>query len=105
MANAGADSTIRAGDHILAADQLGVADETLGDEIGMLDKIAAMADNAGNQCCVFGQLYVLKDAPFMLVAGIRCLDRVAADLHAEKDIDHIFQRNVVMMRAMETSSA
>jgi hypothetical protein len=34
-----------AGEHVLAADQLGVAHQPLGHQIGMLDEIGAMADD------------------------------------------------------------
>jgi hypothetical protein len=39
---------IGAGQHVLAADQAGIAHQPLGDEVGVLDEIGAMADDAGD---------------------------------------------------------
>src|SRR5215469_2998452 len=69
-----AEAAICAGDNIFTANNLGVADEPLGDEIGMLDKIGAMPHNAGYQGGALWQLHRLEDPPFMLMARIRALD-------------------------------
>ena len=49
MPDARAEPAIGAGQDILAPDEAGVAHEALGDEIGVLDEIGAMADDAGNE--------------------------------------------------------
>ena len=46
MANPRAEPAISPGEHIFAADQLGVAHQPLGHQIGMLDEIGAMAEGA-----------------------------------------------------------
>jgi len=70
MADPGAETAIGAGQHILAADQIGVAHQTLGDQIRMLDKIGAVADNAGDERGAFRELYFLEYSPLLLVAGV-----------------------------------
>ena len=49
MTNPCAEAAIGAGDDVLAADQIGVAHQALGDQIGVFDEIRKMADHAGYQ--------------------------------------------------------
>src|SRR5947207_1820469 len=63
VADPRAEPAIGAGQHILAADEARVAHQPLGDEVGVLDKIAAMADDARNERRAIRQLYRLEDAP------------------------------------------
>ena len=62
MPDARADAAIGAGQHVLAPDELRIAHEALGDEIGMLDEIGAMADDAGNERRALRQLHLLEHA-------------------------------------------
>lgn len=41
------EAAIGARDHVLASDAIGVTDETLRDQLGMLDDIGRVADDAG----------------------------------------------------------
>ena len=45
MADPRAEPAIGAGKHVFTADQIGVADQPLGDQIGVFDKIGAMPDD------------------------------------------------------------
>src|SRR5438094_372984 len=65
-----AEPAIGAGQDILAADEIGVAHEAFGDEVGVLDEIGAMADDPGDEGHAVGQLHLLEDAPFVLVARV-----------------------------------
>src|SRR5215471_19102708 len=56
----GREAAIGARDHVLATDQLGKAQEPLGDELGMLDDIAGVGDDAGNKHLAFRDLDALK---------------------------------------------
>src|SRR5215469_1358286 len=105
VADPRAESAIGAGEHIRAPDQPRIAHEALGDQIGMLDEVGAVADDAGDERCAFGELYFLEDAPFVLVAGVRGLDRIAASAHAEDQIDNVLERNVVVVRPVKTAPA
>jgi hypothetical protein len=49
----GAEAAIGTGEHILAPDEVGVAHEPLGHEIGMLDKVGAIADYTRDQSGAF----------------------------------------------------
>ena len=42
------EAAIAAGDHALAADDLGVADDALGDQLGMLDEVRRRIEHAGD---------------------------------------------------------
>ena len=68
------DTAVRAGDHVLAADQLCIANDALGDELRVLDDVAGVTDDTGNQYLAVGQLRVLEDGPLPLVTGIRSFD-------------------------------
>ncbi len=105
MADPRADPAIGAGEHVFAADQPGIAHQPLGDEIGMLDEIGAMADDAGDQGGARRQFRLLEDAPLMLVAGIGGLDGEAARLHAKDQVDDVTERDVVVVRAVVAAPA
>ena len=105
MANAGTEAAIGAGLYILAPDQLGVAHQPFGDEVGVLDKVGAVADDARNKCCAVGQLYVLEHPPFVLMARIGRLDGVTSSINPENQMDDVPQRNVVMVRTVEAAPA
>src|SRR5580700_8997076 len=50
------EAAIGASDDVLAADQAGEADDALGDQFGMLDNVAGVRDDAGNQDFAFRHL-------------------------------------------------
>src|SRR5579862_3325993 len=101
----GAEPAIGAGQHVLAADETGIAHQPLGHQIGVLDEVGAVADNAGNEDRAVGQLDLLEDAPFVLVARVGGLDRIAAGVDAEDQVDDVAQRNVVMVRPVKAAPA
>src|SRR5215469_1979347 len=105
VADARAEPAIGPCEHVLAPDQPRIAHQALGDQIGVLDEIGAVADDAGDERCVSGKLYVLEDAPFVLVAGVRGLDRIASGTHTEDQVDNVAERNVVVVRSVEAAPA
>src|SRR3954453_19825254 len=64
--DAAAETAIGRGDDPLPADQVGKTKDALGDEVGVLDDIGGVADNAGQDHLVVRQL-VLPDLPLVLV--------------------------------------
>src|SRR5262245_2997792 len=64
------EAAIRSRQYILAADEPRVADDALGDELGMLDHVGGVADDPGHEQLADGQLCVLPHRPLVLVAGI-----------------------------------
>src|SRR5579864_7245833 len=65
VADACAETAIGAGQHILPPDQPGIAYEALGDEVGVLDEIGAVADDPRDERRALGQFHLLEDAPFV----------------------------------------
>src|SRR5438874_1344102 len=65
-----AEPAIGRGDDPLAADQLGETQNAVGDQLGMFDDIGGVADDAGQDQLVVGQLDLLPDPPFVLVPHI-----------------------------------
>src|ERR1051325_7353947 len=62
------EAAVAARHHVLAPDDLCVAHEALGDELGMLHDIRRVADDAGDENFSFRQLDTLPHAPLVLVA-------------------------------------
>ena len=73
----GAEAAVGAGDHALAPDHTGEALDALRHQFRMLDQVDAMRHHAGHQDLVVGQLHLLPDLPFVLVARVRALDKYA----------------------------
>src|SRR5690348_5189003 len=105
VADAGTEAAVGAGHDVLAADELGVADETLRDELGVLYEVGAVADHAGDQHRALRQPHLLEDPPLVLVAWVRGLDRIAARAHLEDDVDDVPERNVALVRSVEAAPA
>ena len=73
--DAAAEAAIGAGDDVLAPHQLGEAQDAVGDELGMLDHVGGVADDAGDQDLAGRQLHLAPHFPFVLVAHVAGLDR------------------------------
>ena len=72
------EAAIGAGDDVLAPDQPGEAHDALGHQLGMLDDVGGVADDAGDQHLARRQLDAFPHPPFMLVARIGALDDIGA---------------------------
>src|SRR5262245_5325743 len=68
------EAAIAAGDHALAADDVGKAADALRDELGMLDVVGRGVEHARYQDLVVGQLDMLPHRPFMRVPRIGRFD-------------------------------
>src|SRR6267143_1308567 len=79
-----AEAAVGAAHHVLAADHTSEPDESLRHQLGMFDNVRVVRDNARNEHLARWQLHVLPKAPFVLVAGVRLLDRVIAC----RDLEH-----------------
>src|SRR5579863_7404719 len=64
-----------------------------------------MPDDAGNERRAGRQFYLLKDAPFMLVARVRGLDRIAPGIDPENQVDDVLQWDVVVVRTVKAAPA
>ena len=65
-----AEAAIGAGNDVLTADDRGVAQDAVGDELRVFDKVGSMADDARHQHFARRQLRLLPDAPLMLVPHV-----------------------------------
>src|ERR1700680_4862494 len=99
------EAAIRAGDDVLAADQPRELEDAFGNKLRMLDHVGAVADNAGRQHLAVGQLNVLPDTPFVLVARISRLNEIGARPDLENKIDYLLEGNVGRVRSRPTDPA
>ena len=70
--------------HVLAADDLGEPHQPLRHQLGMLDDVGGVADDAGDELLAGRQLRGLPHRPFVLVARVGLLDAVGADVHLQQ---------------------
>ena len=70
-----AETAVAAGDHALAADEVGVAADPLGDQLRMLDVVRRRADHAGNEDLVLGDLLLPEHRPLVRVTRIGALEQ------------------------------
>jgi hypothetical protein len=83
------EAAIGAGDDILAADDPRETADPFGDQFFMLDDVRGVGDDAGDQHLALGQLHMLPDAPFVLVARIGRLKGIGAGIDAEQRLDDV----------------
>src|SRR5436190_16752041 len=69
-----AETAIGRGDDALAADDVGEAQDPVGNQLGVLDDVGGVADDSRQEDLVVGQLDALPDPPLMLVADIAGLE-------------------------------
>ena len=79
------EAAVRAGQHVLGADQARRALEALGDQLRVLDDVGGVADHARREQLAVGQLDVLPDAPLVLVARVGVLVEVGAGVDLEDE--------------------
>ena len=93
--NPAAEAAIRAGNHILTADDRRVPQDAVSDELRVFDKVGGMADDAGHQHLARRQLCLLPHAPLMLVPHVGGLEGIGLRLHLDDQIDDVLERQVV----------
>jgi hypothetical protein len=72
--DAPAETAVRRCYDAFPADEVGEAQDPLGDELRVLDDISGVADDAGQDQLVVRQFDVLPDLPLVLVADISGLE-------------------------------
>src|ERR1700722_7758914 len=95
--DAAAEAAIRRSDDAFAPDEIGETAYAFGDEVGMLDHIRRVADDARQDQLVIGQLYVAPHRVFVFVADIRGLEGIGADLDLEHHLDDVAHRQIGRM--------
>src|SRR6266849_4139231 len=105
LAYPGAVAAVASRDDVLAADQLRVAPDPLGDELRVLDEIGFRLDHAGDQHFAFGQLDRLENLPFVGMTGIGGLERDSVRPRKKNDVDDVFERYVAVVRPFVVAPA
>ena len=98
--HAPAEAAVGAGDDILAADRAGKPHDPLGHQLRMLDQIGRVADHARQDHLAVRQLDVVPQLPFVLVAHVGRLERIALRLDLQHQVDDVLERQVVGVRAV-----
>src|SRR6516162_1172140 len=96
----GREAAIGARDHVLATDQLRKAQEPLGDELGMLDDIAGVSDDAGNEHLAFRDFDALKEVVLVLVPRIGGLEAERPGVDLKYVVDDLRQACLVEPRPL-----
>ena len=65
-----AEAAIGAGNDVLTADDCGIPQNAVGNELRVLDKVGSVADDARHQHLAGRQIRLLPDAPLVLVSDI-----------------------------------
>src|SRR5215472_14081200 len=103
--NATAETTVGRGDHPFPAHQIGEAEDSLRDQLWMLDHIGGMADDTRQHQLVVGQLYLLPDLPLMLVTNIAGFERIRLGLDRQHDRDDVPHRDIGHVRTVPATPA
>src|SRR5262249_16863629 len=105
VANPRPAAAVCAGLYVFSADPLRVVDQTLGDQLRVLDKIGGVRNDAGHQHLARRQLYILPHVVLVLVPHVRRLDRVLRGVDLEHQIGDILELDVVDMRPVTAPPA
>ncbi len=81
MADPRTNTAIGAGDDVFPAHDFRVAHEPIGDGARMLDEIAAMTDDTGDEHLIFGKLDLFPHAPLVVMARVGSLDGIRPSAH------------------------
>ena len=91
-----AEAAIGAGNDVLTADDCGIPQNAVGNELRVLDKVGGMADDARHQHFADQQLRLLPHAPLMLVPHVGGVEGIGVRLHLEDPACRI--RDIAMPR-------
>ena len=80
-------------------------DEASRDELGVLHDVRGMTYHARHQDRAGRELNLLPDTHLVLVPYICRLEGISLRLHLERDVDDVFERDVVDMRAVPAAPA
>src|SRR6202044_2982281 len=101
----GGEAAVGAGDHVLPADEAGVADQALGDQFRVLDVVGGGVEHAGDEDLAVGQGDVLEDLPLVLVPGVGALEGDRGRARGQHQVDDVGQRDVGVVRALVVAPA
>ena len=90
-------TTVRPGDHALAADDVGEAAEALADQFRVFHEVRRRIDVARYQDAIIRDGFVGQRSPLVAVPGVGRLEQVR-DVRAERDRQHHRQRRIAVVR-------
>src|SRR3989442_4737491 len=105
MADTRSETAVRPRDHVLAPDEPRVLHEALGDELGVLDEVAGVADDAGNEDLAGGELDVFPHPPLVVVTRVRRLAGIALRAHGGDQVHELAQGGGGLVRAVIAAPA
>src|ERR1700729_199113 len=105
MPNKRRETAVSAGDHALAADNIGELADALSDEFRMLDVVRAGVDHAGDQNLVVRNPGIAPDRPLMRMPRICRLERNRLRLAPQNDWQDLLQGNVEIVRPLVVAPA
>lgn len=103
--NPAAEAAIGTRDDILATDDRGIAQDAVGDQGRVFDKVGGMADDTRHQHLAGRQLRLLPHAPLVLVPHIGGFEGIGLRLDLKDEVDDVLERQVVGMRPVPTAPA
>src|SRR5207244_4414007 len=96
---------VGAGNDIFFAHDLRETHDALGYQLRVLDEVARVPDDAGDEDLPLGQLHVLPDLPLVLVPRIARLDRIGARVHFQNDVRDVPEGDIVLVRTVVAAPA
>src|SRR6187200_2950643 len=98
-------SAVSAGDHVLTSNKLRVLHDSIGDELGVLNDICRVRDDARDQQLSVRQFHVAPYLPLVLVTDVARLQRIRARMNRQQQIDDVAERDVGEMWTMPAAPA
>src|SRR5699024_8476307 len=102
--DAATEATVGRTDDGLGTNEASEADETVGYELGMLNNVRGVGDNAGEDPAA-AQVAVLAHAPLVFVADVAGLERVLGDINVQHRVGDVLELDIGGVRAVPGTPA
>ena len=103
--DAPAQAAVGGGHDPLGADQGREALDAVGHELGVLQHVGGVGDDAGDEVLALGQGHVPPDPPLVLVADVGRLEAQPVGVHAQGQVDDLVEAEVGGVRAVPRAPA
>ena len=95
-----AQAAVGGGHDPLGADQGREALDAVGHELGVLQHVGGVGDDAGDEVLALGQGHIPPDPPLVLVADVGRLEAQPVGVHAQGQVDDLVEAEVGGVRAV-----
>src|SRR6185312_14657381 len=99
------ESAVSSANDILSSHDLCVLDESVGDELGCLEKVRRVTDDAWDQDLAVGQSHIAPHIPVGFMANVCGFDAIRANLQLLQDINEVAQRRIRTVRPVPAAPA